>query len=986
MKVKRLISALCAAVMSVSAFAGLSAQAADAGTYETIYEDDFSSSSATVTREAGVGSSSIENGELVINGGTGNETFHINFPDNKSYSVNDASVFKMTFDAKASSLSRFGVGLGDGTKKNGAYWTFGMVTAGSGYTAQGLLAMGGAAEDTTNKYLIPLKDTDGNTKTAVKDTWYSVEAYIAFPSMRMTTTAWAKNDPSVVYTYSVEPVPANYDYSLGRSKATSISAVRFLSRAVSVIDNIKVERMVLPTDGNLLWADYDAIGSTPSDEVASALVTKSIATEGTNKYLELSRSWGSTYYKLSETISQSSTCNIETSFDVKFSTNSRNGIGIGGDSRDNGSFWILAYTQQGLQIGSVDDNQTVNRVLLRDSAGNTLTPDTTKWYRVESKIELPSKKMETKLYAKDEEDPTVYSASGDMFAYGNYIVGGMKPNVDITRLRLFTGSTPMSIDNISVEKTIPPFSAASAVFNGTDIDVTFNYEISNASAITLNGQATNGTLSEDKKTYTIPASDLETGVYTVTVPAGLAADNGQTIAEDVVFSVNVIDSLTIGFHPFTDGTDNGKTLNVGGLGSNWASIEQDEDGNYYMHATKGTEAASDDQGNYRYWQYISDNSALDTYWNETAAYKYLKIEFDIRTNAVPTGLERIYFSKMHKYHNGLQIFGMNADTVAMGEPETARAFTEIKNLTPGSWYHYTYILDINNKRARAVLSDGTNEYKVDWKSLSGSGQGYWKDSLVTPFDTLAFQLPGGDIDLDNITFKKYYEVPTVNADSITFISDDEIQTDWSKVSTSTNQAVIDFATTMNEETVNNDTVYITKKGDTQKLDAVGTFSDGKYVLALNETLAQNTEYELCITTGVKNAAGATFGTEDYVAVFTTAAGELKAAISSVKDAQGNAVETFTSLCELLGQKININISYTNTTEQDGEYNIIVAHFNGKALVKAEIINVSKTADITYAEDSVEYTVPSDMSSITSTALYLWNNMTDIKPLSEPVIY
>ena len=116
--------------------------------------------------------------------------------------------------------------------------------------------------------------------------------------------------------------------------------------------------------------------------------------------------------------------------------------------------------------------------------------------------------------------------------------------------------------------------------------------------------------------------------------------------------------------------DNGKALNAFGVGSNHASIERDADGNYYLKATKGTAAASGDPGDYRYWQYFNPaGDGINTYWNEQSAYKFISVEFDIRTKAAMTAIDRIYFSARHQYQNGLQIFGMDSETVAMGEPE-----------------------------------------------------------------------------------------------------------------------------------------------------------------------------------------------------------------------------------------------------------------------------------------------------------------------------
>ena len=773
---KKLISTICAAAMTLSAFSGLYARAESAEVYETIFEDNFDNGIGSVTDENAVAGSQISAVDGALQFGNSYETFHINFNGNKAYSSSVENTFKLTFDAKVANLSRLGVGLGDKVRNNGAYWSFSIIYPGASITneAKGNLAMGSAWED--NNKLYALKNTNGAMKAAETDTWYSVEAYLEMPSKKMTTKAWLKSDPSVVYTRTIQ-APAYGSYQVGGSKGTEISAVRLFSRGVAYIDNVKVERLV------------------------------------------------------------------------------------------------------------------------------------------------------------------------------------------------------------------PQFKATGASFNGTGIDITFSAAASDVSGITLNGQSVSGTLSEDGLTYTLPASNLKTGTYTVVVPAGIQSVGGGSTEEDAVFVLDIKDQDTMGYHPFTGGLDNGKALNANGVGSNHASIEQDTDGNYYLKATKGKAAASGDPGDYRYWQYLNPNSdGIGTYWNEQSAYKFMSIEFDIRTKAAMTDKDRIYFSKMHQYQNGLQIFGMDSETVAMGEPEADRAFKEITALTPGQWYHYTYILDINNKKARAVLSDGTNEYKVGWKDLAGSGQGYWKDNLPTPFTVMAFQLAGGEIDLDNITFKKYYPAPTVNADSIVIKSGDEVQSDWGEVSALTNKIEIDFSAPMNEATVNNASVYVTVKGSTEKISAAGAFVSGKYVLTLNDALTGNTEYELHITTAVQNVKGETFAAEDYTAGFKTATGELNVKLNSVKASDGASVDTLDALKLLGGQKVKINIDYTNTLQKDGEYNIIVAHFDsdGLRLAAAEIISVKHDAAVSGVNEDIEYTVPADMDSITATKIFCWREFEKMTSLSSPI--
>ena len=187
---KKLISAVCAAAMMLTAFSGICVHAESTEVYETIFEDNFDNGISSVTDEGAVEGSQITAADSSLQFGNSHETFHIGFADNKSYSSEDENTFKFTFDAKVKKLSRLGIGLGDKTRNNGAYWSFSVITPDANVTneAKGNLAMGSAWEDNTKLYA--LKNSDSEMKAAEADTWYSVEAYLEMPSKTMTTKAW----------------------------------------------------------------------------------------------------------------------------------------------------------------------------------------------------------------------------------------------------------------------------------------------------------------------------------------------------------------------------------------------------------------------------------------------------------------------------------------------------------------------------------------------------------------------------------------------------------------------------------------------------------------------------------------------------------------------------------------------------------------------------------------------------------------------------
>ena len=197
---KKLISTICAAAMALSAFSGLYARAESAEVYETIFEDNFDNGIGSVRDETKLAGTVMSHVEDALQFGNSHTTFRIDFPDNKKYSSSVENTFKLTFDAKIEKLSRLGVGLGDKKRDNGAYWSFSMITPnGKPSTAvTGNLSMGSAWEDEYKLYA--LMNSSGAKKAAEENKWYSVEAYLEMPSKTMTTKAWLRSDPSVIYT------------------------------------------------------------------------------------------------------------------------------------------------------------------------------------------------------------------------------------------------------------------------------------------------------------------------------------------------------------------------------------------------------------------------------------------------------------------------------------------------------------------------------------------------------------------------------------------------------------------------------------------------------------------------------------------------------------------------------------------------------------------------------------------------------------------
>ena len=894
-----------------------------------------------------------------------------------SVDLTSEKMVSMSFDVRFAGNNRNGIGLGTANDGDGSCWVI-------SYNGKGLVM--GSNENNEGSKIAYFKDSAGNKPELDTDAWYTVTSTIEFPSKQMNTSIHLRDaeDP-VVYSASMT-VPAFASYNVGGLKdgVTAISHIAYMSVGGMDIDNMLVTQGALPEPtppGQIFYADFDETGTLPGR--LYNVGTAAIEGDG-DKYLALDGSWERYRHALTESISTESYQKVNMSFDVRFAGNNRSGIGLGTVKDDDGLFWLISNNGTGLVMGSNENTEKDKIEYLTDSAGNRPAVDADVWYRVESSIEFPSKLMSTKLYERDAVSPVIYSAYMTAPANGNYMVGGVKDSVTQISHIGYMSLSGMDIDNILVEAAELELEVKKTALTADGgIAVTFNRPVESADGILIDdgNAAYSYEVSADGLTVILtPRSALDAGEHTVTVPVGFASADGATLNKTYTDTITVIakDELILGYHPFDNGKDNGSNLGLAGQGSDWGSLEYDEDNdNYYLHATKGSGGV----GAWNPWSWLPSGSTskdIDSYWNSSAVSKYISVEFDIRSCGVPTNLERVYFSHAHNHQIGLEILGMNASSVAMGEPEASRVFSGISNLTPGEWYHYKYILDITGKRAMAELSNGENVYTKNWTDLSGAGEGYWKDSLTDSFNTIAFQLPGGDIDLDNFTFKKYYIDAAVNADRIVLKSGSEVQEDWTAVSTATDSIEINFGTEMKASTLNPDTVYVTKKGDSEKLETEGAFSDNVYKLNLKKLpLEAEAQYELHIKGSVENRSGSALG-EDYTMSFTTAKGSISARLVSFEH-DGNAVSDISAFNSLAGEKLDINVNYLNTTGKAGKYNVIVCCYSGTAMVSSAIFAVEKTADEQISSDRLEYTVPG-LSGITMAKAFIWNNLDEMVPL------
>ena len=431
------------------------------------------------------------------------------------------------------------------------------------------------------------------------------------------------------------------------------------------------------------------------------------------------------------------------------------------------------------------------------------------------------------------------------------------------------------------------------------------------------------------------------------------------------------DQTTLGSYVFDDLTTLPRTVGNTSMGTLYS-----EGDNKMMRIANNT-------GWEQCWMKPTDlATSMDAFWNDATVSRKLAIDFDIR---ISKNSDFTIFCGNNKnnsqYGNGLNILSQyikdGAGYVGFGDRGgnyNTRLTTD--GLTPNKWYHYTFELDIDKKTATAKLSDGTNTYSHVDKNIALEYDGWWKTNLDTPFVGLGVLNPRDDtqIDLDNIMFKKVVDSPAVSAEKIKIYANETLQTNWDAVQVDTNKISIDFGTTMDSDTFENN-VYLKNKTTGEKINATGTLDNGTYTLTLSETLAQNTEYTLFIGKDVANISSATLGVDITYDIKTNIGSVSANAVGLVK---GEAVVS--ALSEIAaGDNVKLNIAYSNTIGGAQAFYAIVAYYNGNMLTQLDLVKFDKAANVTSEQISVDYTVP-ELNGATRAAIMCWDGFSELRPL------
>ncbi len=303
------------------------------------------------------------------------------------------------------------------------------------------------------------------------------------------------------------------------------------------------------------------------------------------------------------------------------------------------------------------------------------------------------------------------------------------------------------------------------------------------------------------------------------------------------------------------------------------------------------------------------------------------------------------------------------------------------------WLTYEAVIDMNTNNCISTVSrkaTGEEIAKVEVTlNATADNLADWPKT-ATAFDTFLIQT--GRVEgthIDNLVIEKVVDAPTVSASRIT-IKDSlgEVQNVWTNVSPSAKTFYIDFATEINEETVSEDTVYITEKDSQTPLTATVECVDGVAVLTLADgQLKQKKEYVLHISKNVANTIDETLG-EDATYNFTVSAGKVSA-VMGVPFVGETSNPSFASINA--NDVVKVPVTYLNTTGENKAVKFIVAYYknNGTTLADVEFVDVPFSKDVMNAQYTFEHTFK-NVTDADSLKVMIWSGFDTLVPMAETV--
>ena len=356
---------------------------------------------------------------------------------------------------------------------------------------------------------------------------------------------------------------------------------------------------------------------------------------------------------------------------------------------------------------------------------------------------------------------------------------------------------------------------------------------------------------------------------------------------------------------------------------------------------------TDDSGN-KYMRMTGAWSANQFGYSIPALSKgKIKIEFDYMKEDT-TKQTYITLAGKNDFYTGkkwLRLLGSSSSGVLT-------AFTHDKSvgsMEANTWYSYKGIINFNTHEVSAEVYEKGSETPIgsihydklpDFAEMNSSyGYTGWPEDTTEFICIRHF----GDADgfIDNIKINYVYDDPVLQSNNVTIETDDGIvQTNHNDVIKSAKTIKIDFGTSMRDKTMTGDYIYVTKKGDTDKVSANVTYTDGVVTLKAANNWDVG-DYTLHVSKDVANFLGVTMSS-DFTTDFTTVASKVVKAVFT--DIDNNEI--------LYSENIKISPEITKLTlylegDIDGDIVSEIALTSKNANVNAEEVYDSENKTYTF---------------------------------------
>ena len=361
----------------------------------------------------------------------------------------------------------------------------------------------------------------------------------------------------------------------------------------------------------------------------------------------------------------------------------------------------------------------------------------------------------------------------------------------------------------------------------------------------------------------------------------------------------------------------------------------------------------------------------------------INIEFDYMKESLNSQTYLALASSNNNYQvkEWLQILRVSP-TYGVITPFAYRDEFVLGRMTAKTWYTEKLMINMDTHEVSATLYLRGSDTPIETVSatLERTASGYtdWPETTNKFVRLVHF---GGDAVLDNcyidnIKISRTYNVPSLDSDSVVIkTADGEEQLIWTEVAASAKVIDIDFGTTMNQNTMTDEFIYVTKKNSEDKIPATIAYANGIATITAADNWAEGT-YTIHVSGDVTNASGVKLG-DDFAIDFTVVAGTITAMIDGVYSGD-EFIEEFVQVSP--GMELLIPVTFTNNSGLATTVKFITAYYkNDGSLTGITETDVPVTSETESSKD-VKVIVEAKKDA-TKMTFFIWNGFTSMSPLA-----